>query len=116
MYAGDFLMSAAALTSGNNFTKLRLFGQFAHLGWPSESLFLRIQRLYAVPAILQYWDVIQQAILQERLGKRLIVAGMFESTLLRLISAPSLINMPQSGLAVGMNLFRGGIRRGTMHH
>ena len=54
IFAGDFLMSAATLTSGNNFRKVQLLSNFAQVGWLNPNLYYDVRRLFAVPAITQY--------------------------------------------------------------
>ncbi|KAK3087648.1 hypothetical protein FSP39_008715 [Pinctada imbricata] len=78
--SGDLLITSAVLLSGNNFLKMKLFADFMKLYFPSKSSFNRIQTVYLVPSIEEYWLSQQDAILEDIKDKEIIVLGMYHRT------------------------------------
>nr|XP_034315406.1 LOW QUALITY PROTEIN: uncharacterized protein LOC105340464 [Crassostrea gigas] len=75
LHAGDLMLSAAILFSGNNFGKMELFAKFLKLGFPGQSTFTRLQKRYLVPAVDEYWTSQQTGIVDEMSDKDLIILG-----------------------------------------
>lgn len=73
LHAGDLMLSAAILFSGNNFGKMELFAKFLKLGFPGQSTFTRLQKRYLVPAVDEYWTSQQTGIVDEMSDKDLII-------------------------------------------
>lgn len=75
LHAGDLMLSAAILFSGNNFGKMELFAKFLKLGFPGQSTFTRLQKRYLVPAVDECWTSQQTGIVDEMSDKDLIILG-----------------------------------------
>lgn len=63
------------MLSGNNYTKVALLFRFMCLGIVSPAQFDRIQSLYIVPAVMEYWEKLRTTTIQQLQGKALILAG-----------------------------------------
>lgn len=74
-YAGDVALSAAIVISGNNYAKIAMLLKCLNMGVVHSSLHLVIQRDYTFPAIDSYWEGVQDALLKERQGKDIVIAG-----------------------------------------
>lgn len=81
LHAGDLMLSAAILFSGNNFGKMELFAKFLKLGFPGQSTFTRLQKRYLVPAVDEYWTSQQTGIVDEMSDKDLIILGKKKSSI-----------------------------------
>jgi len=68
--------TTAVLLSGNNFQKIQLLAKFLRMLIFSCTTFHKIQRLYLIPAIDDFWIQHQQDTIQEFQGKDVIVLGM----------------------------------------
>jgi hypothetical protein len=77
LHAGDLMVCAGILFSGNNFSKMELFASFLKLGFPGPSTFTRLQRRYLVPAVDELWESTQAGIVEELSDKDLILLGNF---------------------------------------
>jgi hypothetical protein len=77
LHAGDLMLSAAILFSGNNFSKMQLFANFMKLGFPGQSTFTRLQRRYLVPAIDEVWASTQRNLVERLMDKELVLLGEF---------------------------------------
>ncbi|KAL3874220.1 hypothetical protein ACJMK2_037265 [Sinanodonta woodiana] len=55
LHAGDLLLAAAILFSGNNFKKVAMLAKFLRLPFPGESSFNKIQRTYLILVVDNYW-------------------------------------------------------------
>ncbi|XP_062587796.1 uncharacterized protein LOC134249458, partial [Saccostrea cucullata] len=75
LHAGDLMISAAILFSGNNFRKMELFARFLKLRFPGQSTFTRLQNRYLVPAVDELWKAKQAEIMDELTDKNLIILG-----------------------------------------
>lgn len=75
IYANNLQLSAAVLLSGNNFGKVDRLAQFMSLAFPSESTYFRMQRLYLLPAIDEWWHWMRCGLIDEFKGKDVIVGG-----------------------------------------
>ena len=52
----DFLLATNIVLSGNNYAKVALLFRFMYLGMISASQFDRVQSLYIVPTVMEYWN------------------------------------------------------------
>ncbi|XP_070550358.1 uncharacterized protein [Ptychodera flava] len=75
MFAGNFQLAVCILLSGNSHKKFELLCKFLNLACISVTSFQRIQRLYAVPAIQNYWDNMERDILDSYQGQKAILCG-----------------------------------------
>lgn len=66
LHAGDLMLSASILFSGNNFSKIELFARFLKLAFPGQSTFTRLQKRYLVPAVDELWTAKQTTINNSR--------------------------------------------------
>lgn len=77
MRLGDLTVAAGTLFSGNNFRKIHFFFKCINAGCISESTFLRIQRLYAVPSVTKMYGAMQRSALDKFHGHSVILMGTF---------------------------------------
>ena len=70
MYANNLQVAAAILLSGNSFFKIEKMARFMGL-----SLFFRMQRLYLIPVVNEWWSWQREQILKEFFDKEVIVCG-----------------------------------------
>ena len=75
LFTNNVQAASSTLLSGNNYSKLQLFAKFLGLGFVSESTYYRIQRLYCLPAIEEWWDWMSCSILAELKDKDTILCG-----------------------------------------
>ncbi|XP_044170425.1 uncharacterized protein LOC114973185 [Acropora millepora] len=66
---------AAVLLSGNNFAKVEKFASFMGLSFISPSTFYRVQKLYCLPAIDEWWEWMRGELLVEFENEELVVCG-----------------------------------------
>lgn len=67
--------AAAILLSGYNFAKIERFAQFLGLSFISPSTFFRVQKLYCIPAIDEWWQWMRAELIDEFQNKELVVSG-----------------------------------------
>ena len=67
--------AAAVLLSGNNFAKVEKFASFMGLSFISPSTFYRVQKLYCLPAIDEWWEWMRGELLVEFENEELVVRG-----------------------------------------
>ena len=67
--------AAAVLLSGNNFAKVEKFASFMGLSFISPSTFYRVQKLYSLPAIDEWWEWMRGELLVEFENEELVVSG-----------------------------------------
>ncbi|KAI0237458.1 hypothetical protein LSAT2_012011 [Lamellibrachia satsuma] len=60
---------------GNNFAKAALLFRFMRRRMISCAQFDRIQSLYAVPAVMEYWEKLRMATIQQLQDRALVLAG-----------------------------------------
>ncbi|XP_053388891.1 uncharacterized protein LOC123544069 [Mercenaria mercenaria] len=72
---GNFKIYAAIVMSGNNYSKVALMAKFMRLGFPSASMFDRIQGQYIIPEVDRYWLTIKQSTQEELRATSIVVAG-----------------------------------------
>ena len=75
MYCNNLQLAASIMLSGNNFAKVEKMANFLGLSFISDSTFYRMQRLYFIPAIDEWWIWQKEQLIQEFLGKPVIVCG-----------------------------------------
>ena len=66
---------AAIFLSGCSFITVAKMPQFLGLSFPSKSTFFRVQRLYVIPTVLEWWKWQQEKIFDELKGQEFVVAG-----------------------------------------
>ena len=70
------LQAAASITlSGNNFAKIERMTKFLGLSFISESTFYRMQRLYFIPAVSEWWSWSREQIIEKFLNEEIVVCG-----------------------------------------
>ena len=69
------MLSAAILSSGNNFSKGALMAWFMKFYFPSQSSFTSMQRTYLVPAIDETWEEHLEIIRRDFTGKDVVLLG-----------------------------------------
>ena len=67
--------AAAVLLSGNNFAKVEKFASFMGLSFISPSTLYRVQKLYCLPAIDEWWEWMRGELLVEFENEELVVCG-----------------------------------------
>ena len=75
MYVNNIQAAAAVILSGNNYGKINRLAEFMNLAFPSKSSFFRIQRLYLIPAVDEWWNWMHNQLVQEFLNTDMVVAG-----------------------------------------
>ncbi|CAB4005953.1 Hypothetical predicted protein [Paramuricea clavata] len=75
MYVNDIQVAAVVLLSGNNFGKLKRLAACMNLAFVSKSSFFRIQRLYFVPAVDEWWGWMRRQLMDEFKDEEVIAGG-----------------------------------------
>ena len=75
IYANNLQAAASVLLSGNNFAKIERLADFYGLAFLSSSSYYRMQRLYLIPAINEWWFWMREEILDEFAGESIVVGG-----------------------------------------
>lgn len=75
LFAGNFLISAAVLISGNNFKKIALLASFMNLAMVGTTSHQRVQRVFTVPVINSYYEDMMQKTLAKYREKDIVIAG-----------------------------------------
>lgn len=73
--AGDFLLSTAILTSGNNYEKIKLLFRFFGMGITSRTTHYQIQGKHCVPVIAETFKEMVERNRQKYTEKEIVVAG-----------------------------------------
>ena len=63
IHVNDILSTACILLSGNNFAKIIQYFKFLNLQLPQESTFYRVQKLFCIPEVFNFWDRMKTTIL-----------------------------------------------------
>lgn len=74
-YHTNMQLAASILLSGNNYAKVENMANFLGLSFISDSTFYRMQRLYLIPAIGEWWTWQREELVQEFLNKELVICG-----------------------------------------
>lgn len=75
IYSNNLQVAASIMLSGNNFAKVEKLANFLGLSFISDSTFYRMQRLYFIPAISEWWSWQREQLLKEFVSKEVIVCG-----------------------------------------
>ena len=78
IYANNLQVAASVLLSGNNFAKTERMASFLGLSFISASTFYRMQRLYLIPCINEWWSWQREQLIQgflENGDNAMIVCG-----------------------------------------
>ncbi|XP_044184614.1 uncharacterized protein LOC114971505 isoform X2 [Acropora millepora] len=78
IYANNLQVAASVLLSGNNFAKTERMASFLGLSFISDSTFYRMQRLYLIPCINEWWSWQREQLIQgflENGNNAMIVCG-----------------------------------------
>ena len=75
MYVNNIQACAAVLLSGSNYGKVHRLAQFLKLAFSSKSTYFRIQRLYLVPAVDEWWGWMKGELVNEFQGQNIVVGG-----------------------------------------
>ncbi|PIK61631.1 hypothetical protein BSL78_01449 [Apostichopus japonicus] len=75
MYAGNLLIAAGTVLSGNSIHKTMHFFKAMSLKCITKDTFYRVQRLYVSPVVENYWKGMQQVILSSFLDHPVTMAG-----------------------------------------
>lgn len=78
VHAGDMMIAATTLFSGNNFGKLHLWAKFMNLGFLNTRSFSRMQTFYCVPSIEETWEKNQKETYVEYKDQEIVVLGKSE--------------------------------------
>ena len=75
IYCNNLQLAASIMFSGNNFAKVEKMANFLGLSFISDSTFYRMQRLYFIPAIDEWWSWQREQLIKEFLDNPVIVCG-----------------------------------------
>ena len=75
MYANNLQVAALILLSGNNFAKIERMFSFLGLSFISDYTFYRMQRLYLIPCINEWWNWQRDQLLEEFRSAEVVVCG-----------------------------------------
>lgn len=75
MYANNLQVAASILLSGNNFTKIERMCSFLGPSFISDSTFYRMQQLYLVPCINEWWNWQRDQLIEEFKSVEVVVCG-----------------------------------------
>ena len=75
IYVNNIQAAASILLSGNSFNKTKRLADFFGLKFVSSSTYYRMQRLYLIPAIDEWWSWMREEILEEFSGEDVVVGG-----------------------------------------
>ena len=75
MYVNNLQTAAAVLLSGNNFGKVKHLADSINLAFISKSSYFRMQRLYLVPAVNEWWEWMRGELINEFRGQDIILSG-----------------------------------------
>lgn len=75
MYVNNIQMAAAVLLSGCNYGKVKRLAANVNLAFLSHSTYFRIQRLYLLPAVDEWWGWIRSQLMDEFRDQDVLVSG-----------------------------------------
>lgn len=75
IYCNNLQAAASIMLSSNNFAKVEKMANFLGLAFISDSTLYRMQRLYFIHAIDEWWDWQRGLLVREFLGKEVMVCG-----------------------------------------
>ena len=75
VWANNLQLAASIILSGNNFTKIELMAKFFNLQFISSSTYYRVQRLYAIPGIEEWWQWMSGILIKDLENTEVILSG-----------------------------------------
>ena len=75
IYANNLQVAASLMLSGNNFAKIKRMADFFGLHFLSKSTYYRLQRLYLLPEIDDWWCWMREELLKEFEGQDTVLGG-----------------------------------------
>ena len=75
MYVNNIQVAAAVLLSGNNFGKVKRLAESKNLAFVSKSSYFRIQRVYLLPAVGEWWGWMRGQLMDEFRGQEVVCSG-----------------------------------------
>ena len=75
MYVNNIQVAAAVLLSGNNFGKVKRLAESMNLAFVSKSSYFRIQRVYLLPAVDEWWGWMRDQLMDEFRGQEVVCSG-----------------------------------------
>ena len=75
MYVNNIQVAAAVLLSGNNFGKVKRLAESMNLAFVSKSSYFRIQRVYLLPAVDEWWGWKRGQLMDEFRGQEVVCSG-----------------------------------------
>ena len=77
VYAGSFLPAANILLSGNKCTKVALQFRLMRPRMVSWAQFDHMLSFYAIPAVMEYWEKLRTATIQQLQDRALVLTGIW---------------------------------------
>ena len=75
LFTNNIKTASAVLISGNNYSKLKHYADCLGLNFITSSTFHRIQNLYCIPAIEDWWSWMRETILQQLQVQNITLSG-----------------------------------------
>ena len=75
IYANNIQAAASILFSGNNFAKIQRLAHFFGLAFLSKSTYFRLQRVYLIPTVNEWWCWTRDQLLNALSGEDVVVGG-----------------------------------------
>ena len=75
VYVNTVVLSASILLTGNNFSKVALLTKCLNLGFILNATFDRIQRLYAIPTVQNFWSDMKKVIHEVMKDEKVVLSG-----------------------------------------
>ena len=75
IYANNLQAAASLMLSGNNFAKMKRMADFFGLHFLSKSTYYRLQRLYLIPEIDDWWCWMRKELIKEFEGQDVVLGG-----------------------------------------
>lgn len=75
MLASDFMLGTNILLSGNNYSKVALLFQFMSMGMLNATSFHKIQDIYCVETITEFWEDRRSEVIQCLQGQDVVCLG-----------------------------------------
>ena len=75
IYANNIQAAASILFSGNSFAKIQHLAHFFGLAFLSKSTFYRLQRVYLIPTVNEWWCWTRDQLVNELSGQDIVVGG-----------------------------------------
>ena len=75
VYVNTVVLAASILLTGNNFSKVAMLTKCLNLGFISSATFDRIQRLYAIPTVQEFWSDMKKVIHEVMKDEKVVLSG-----------------------------------------